>query len=686
MNPAFPATRTLVAACLTMVAAGCMQLPQAAEKPAQQGFSERRALLLEVVAERYQPVEYSDRGKYTFPVVIARMLRHGPEDPRAGAYLDEYASGKYEFFHFPCVGLARVLALFPDAPLVAAHREDFLRRILFHDPQYHYNALTGEGTENHVAMSRTSGYLFAEQAMAYPELRERASLWRDALEEWILDWSHRLYQLGAGEWDSNPYTAYNLIGWLNLHDFADNPRVREAARAVLDFHAANIALKLTEGLHGGPESRGATRYGPLPRSATEYLAWVWFGGATEIAPEDFFKPGEYIQAVHAATSSYRPPAALADLARKSIPVPALYRNTKPDYLMTEPAQVHEVFLIDETFTLGTAQTPLGGWSNASYGLINWKLVTRDPDQIPAVVLGNGGMKATDHARGRNPFDQFFQHDATVVQMTRVPAEAEALAAEAGQLVAGWKAAAARDFAARWGRPHQFHDTHIADTGRGRLETAHLSLVHFPAQTEVVVRGSRAFLRHARTWLALHTLSGEPPAHEPGRLVDAAPRDAVAGFVVEAANASAHPSFEAFMEAASAEGRLIRDEDDPLRFRYASLRGDVMEFRYAGEGEWSEMIYDWGFGVVEQRVGFNSADWRQPHWPGGRNHGRVPEARVNGEPPARAAPGAVIDGPFLSLRDGFLSVADTRGNTYRVDYARRDGPQFTETHGMRHGQD
>jgi hypothetical protein len=47
---------------------------------------------------------------------------------------------------------------------------------------------------------------------------------------------------------------------------------------------------------------------------------------------------------------------------------------------------------------------------------------------------------------------------------------------------------------------------------------------------------------------------------------------------------------------------------------------------------------------------------------------------------------VIDGPFLSLRDGVLSVADTRGNTYRVDYARRDGPQFTETHGMRHGQD
>jgi hypothetical protein len=669
------------------VLSGCRAVPPPPQDPiTDDGFAGRRALLLDRIANHYQPVDYSDRGKYSFPVVIARMLAYGPADARAAAYVEEYTGGKYGFFHFPFIGMARILEMFPDAPAVAANRTAFLREILQHDPDFHYNALTGEGTENHVAMSRTSGYLFAQQALEIPELHDLAAEWLAQLEEWILDWSHRLYRYGAGEWDSNPYTAYNLVGWLNLYDFADKPEIRNAARAVLDFHAANIALKLTQGLHGGPESRGMTRYGPLPRSATEYIAWLWFGDTGADDPERFFRPSEYIQAVHAATSAYRPPAALMDLARKRIPTPALYHNAKPDYLMTRKAHIRETFLIGDTFTLGTAETPHGGWINTAYGNINWKLVMRDPAGLPAVVIGNGGMKSTRHGRGRNPFDQFLQYRNTVVQLTRVPANAEAIAAEVAAVFAQWKAEAGDDFAARWGEAHQFEDSHMSDSGRGSLEDARLSIVHFPAEIEVTTRGGAAFFRHAGTYVALHTVSGRPPRLEPGGLIDSAPRGAVAGFVVEVATAADHASFNAFMQAAEARGGPLPDPDDPLAFRIRTLAGDVMEFRYADSGQWSEMIYDWGHGVREQRVGFNSGDWRQPEWPSGRNHGRIAQLRVNGAPPPRPGPESVIDGPFLSLRDGVLTIRDTRGASHEVDYSRRGHPHFRTDHGMRNRQD
>jgi hypothetical protein len=652
--------------CLLLAGSGCRNMSAPPGPTYEEGFQERGRILSAVVADRYQPTDYTDRGKYSFPVVIARMDRYGQEDERAVAYLQEYADGKYGFFHFPFVGLARILCRYPDAPAVVANREAFLREILFHDPLYHYNALTGEGTENHVSMSRTSGYLFAQEAMRYPELRGRAVEWEGLLREWILDWSRRIYATGTGEWDSSPYTAYNLVGWLNLFDYANDPEIREAARAVLDYYAANIALKLTQGLLGGPESRGASSYGPLPRTATEYLGWIWFGEAESASIENFFKRSEYIQAMHAATSSYRPPSPLLPLARKQIQVPALYHNNKPDYLLLNKAESRETYLIEQSFTLGTVQTPYGGWSNADYGIINWKLVMENPDGLPAVVIGNGGMKSTTSERGRNPFDQFLQYRNVVVQMTRVPSNAEAIAAEVADQFAEWKAAANADFEARWGRRHMFEETHISDSGKGDLANAGLSILHLPEDLDVEIQGTSAFFRHGRTFVSARALSGQAPALEAGNLVDRAERAQVAGFVVEVTNAADHISFEAFVEKVLSGDRL-----QPLgesSFSYQNLNGDRLEFAYAREGEWREMIFDWGFGVREQRVGFNTPDWQQPDWPSGAGHGRIPRLRVNGKEPALPGPDTVIDGPFLQLRNSILIISSPAGDTYQVDYS------------------
>jgi hypothetical protein len=673
-----PLISILSLACITLLSTAC-QSPKAeiGSGGYEDGFQQRRTILIDTIADDYKPTDYSDRGKYSFPKVIARIEKYGLSDEEAAGYLQEYADGKYGFFHFPFVGIARIMEMYPEVAAVEENEHEFLKRILLYDPEYHYNALTGEGTENHISMSRTNGYLFAQAAMEYEDLESVAAEWSPVLKEWIEDWSKRIYAYGTGEWDSNPYTAYNLVGWLNLYDFADDPEVRLAAQAVLDYYASNIALKYTQGLLGGPESRGSRNYGPLSRSATEYLGWLWFGPTELSAQDEFFKPSEYIQAIYAATSTYRPPVALMDLALKEIPKPAVYHNSKPNYQLTERAQSHEVYRIDDTFTLGTVQAPYGGWINTAYGVINWKLIIENNEGAPAVILGNGGMKSPDSPRGRNPFDQFLQYGSVVVQMTRVPGKAEEIQEEVAALFKEWRKESNDDFNTRWGRRHQFEETHVSDSGKGSLENATKSIIHLPEEMDFALVNNWAFTRYADTYISFRTLSGLPPELMPGQLIDQAQRDEVAGFVTEVANANDHTSFEAFIRKSMENNMAPADKEASLEFHYNTLDGDSLVFTYSTLGTWEEMIVDWGSGVEEKRIGFNTRDWKQPDWPSGEGHGRIPDLMVNGAEWPKLQSTAILSGPFLHLEDSILKIEDTAGHVHCVDYS-ADTPVFSFT--------
>ncbi|MFO7724568.1 MAG: hypothetical protein R6V45_03380, partial [Oceanipulchritudo sp.] len=360
--------------------------------------------------------------------------------------------------------------------------------------------------------------------------------------------------------------------------------------------------------------------------------------------------------------------------RKRLPTPALYHNTKPDYLLTKKAESYETFLIEEAFTLGTARTPHGGWMNTAYGNINWKLVARaDADRPPVVLSGNGGMKSMDHPRGRNPFDQFLQYRSTVVQMTRVPAEAEAIEEEVRGLFEEWRKRSRNDFRERWGRRHLFHESHISDAARGDLAKARFSILHLPGESAPLIEGRRAFLQLNRTYVAVLSLSGSPLARDGNRLMDKAPRDALSGFVIEAANASDYEDFADFRTASKAS-LLETDPEDPLKVHYTTLAGEEIAFRYADSGKWQEMIYDWGSGVTERRISFNTTDWTQPDWPQGPNQGRLPRLWVEGRLRQPPPDPPVLDGPFLSLSGGILQIEDTDGRWYKVDYS-GDRPVF-----------
>lgn len=669
--------------CFTAIFIGLIFLPSfALSDVAGDGPQLLRAPLLQWVAEEYQPSDYTDRGKYSFPKAIARFELHGPTDTLANQYVDEYADG-YEFFHFPFFGMARLMFLYPEAPAIQRNRSDFLRRILLADSSNHYNALTGEGTENHITMSRTSGYLFACLAMDHPDpaVADTAAQWKRRLAGWIFDWSRRALHVGTGEWDSSVYTFFNLVGWLNLYDFAPEPDIRKAARAVLDHYAAHIALKITDGIYGGPESRGTTQYGGTQWTATEALADLWFGPFPR-RQLDEFPSTSFIYAVHAATSSYTPPHHTRTLARKDFSQPRLYHNTKPSYLMTRPAESRESFLIAPSFTLGSAETPYSGWTNAAYGVVNWKLILRHPQKGPAVVWGNGAMKSDQHARGRNPFDQFLQHGPVLVQMSRQPANAGEIAQSMRQRIALWQSDFQNDFSARWGENHPNHMP-VQDTARGKLERAADSVLLFPRDWQPTKRNGVFFFHYGDSFFAARPLSGSQPVLKKGRLIDSAQPDSIAGFVLEVSGTHQFKSYETFQEAVLTQTGIQRPANDTLSILYSDLDGNRLRFRYQPEGTFVVADFDWAYGVRQQRVFHKTNDWRQPQWPAGMGHGRLATLFVNGIPRTWSPRDPVLAGPGLLQHKGVLRLGPLT-SPYNVDFS-GPIPQFTSPGNSPHRQ-
>jgi len=137
------------------------------------------------------------------------------------------------------------------------------------------------------------------------------------LKGYFLAVARSTYDQGFGEWDSSIYYPYVVSCWLGMNEYADDPDVRSAAPAVLDWTAATVALRTSNGVFGGAEQRGAGLQGS-GRSNLDHLAWLWWGGLPGgRAPEGH--GSDYGQLVYAATSHYRSPPPVVNLALKRLP-------------------------------------------------------------------------------------------------------------------------------------------------------------------------------------------------------------------------------------------------------------------------------------------------------------------------------------------------------------------------------
>jgi hypothetical protein len=172
-------------------------------------------------------------------------------------------------------------------------------------------------TDNLRAMRETSVYLMAEETGNQAVRR----LYKQKLQRYV--WA--LYHIGMGEWDSSNYQAHTFTAYLNLYDFAKDPEVKFLAKSALDWLSATAAVKYYRGGFGGPNKRDAIDSNVVYGANAARFFSLYFGDVPISDP----KPD--VDAIHAITSTYRPPQAVVALARKQFPRPVELWSTKPIY-------------------------------------------------------------------------------------------------------------------------------------------------------------------------------------------------------------------------------------------------------------------------------------------------------------------------------------------------------------------
>jgi hypothetical protein len=618
---------------------------------------------------RDHPIEGAGRrgdqaAAVTLRDLVRGLIHNAPDDrgPRPNPAIG--------YLYFSPVGIGYVLHAFPGAVADDDWRT-LVRATIDFDPTLSaLNPFTGQGTENHMLLGRTGGYLVClavvERGANDPVTGawyDRARAWLPALTEYFVSTAETTYERGFGEWDSSIYYPYVIACWVALHDFAD-PDVRTAATAVLDWIAATVAVRSTAGVFGGPEQRSAAPLRP-GESNLDQLGWLWWGHLPG-GDEPVWRRQDFGQLVYVALSRYRPPALTGRIARGEIPAERLGTQfeTKPSYLVHGADSVRQqtrvVFHRGPGYSLGAAVArPTGGWTGGDAQDLLWKLVV-ETASAPGAQVAHGGV-------GRDPWRQVAQWENTLFDVWHLPPNAAELRDDAMARVAEWRRRRGESLRAAF-----LQDTSRENTVRPRavaVEGVRATLVLAGERVAALAPvGPTFFDLGGEAWLAVRPVGAGLGEIAPGGF---------GGYVLEVGTAAEHgdrAQFEAAVRARDA-AHPPQIDDQRGRVRLRSLSGVSLEFEYQTSGTYVEPEFDWGFGA-EQPGGYvimAMPPFRFPQWPQGEGHGRVPEMRVNGRSLAEFFDDATYRGPLLEVRDGWLTLSDGRTTFRRSACAAPEAP-------------
>jgi len=594
-------------------------------------FQQKASVFVEQTADIYKPPGMKNLGdpeKYFWPKTIARFEKYGITDSLGNAWITAMKDNPP--FHFTLLGMARLFCKYPNAPSIKKHKITILKAVF--DRRDNYNAWTSEGTENHISMSRTSGYLFAQAAVHYPQEFPSAANKIAEMKNWILKVADRTLQMGTGEWNSAIYTAYNLYGFINLYDFAQDEEVKNAAKKVLDYYATEIALHYSFGIIGGAEMRGNGAL-DFDHTATRYLAWLWYGTLEE---QPVLQGSQYIQTLHAVTSSYRPTRAMHALARKETKTPLWFTGSKPSYLFEDTSFVKQYFYATPNFTLGTAVSSYGGWTGGNYQLVNWKLVAKSDEVEPIQISGNGLTFEEFSGKARDPFTQYFQHKNVLIQVSFQPENIDKLVKEAKTITEEWSKKWRKDFEQRF----PIHDRHNIVNFNKNILANNASFLNFPGDINIELDGNIAFVKLPHTYLAILILGDENKVSTSSKLIKKSKRQLLqieevlgkaCGFVLVSFDSEDFLSYEAFKSDYKMHHQLKKEEfKEKGKFTYYSINEEVIDFEFGKYGTCMEALVDWGYGTTSQMVFPTAPPFQQPKWPKGSGWGRLPKVKVNGK--------------------------------------------------------
>jgi hypothetical protein len=194
-------------------------------------------------------------------------------------------------------------------------------------------------TENHLLMIETSRYL-TNQAMleelgpTYPNadvIREQ----QNEVKEWLLARLQSIAKDDFQEYNSRAYQRYSINAIANLHDFAFDSEIEQAARIVLDQASAKFAVGSNrarrfapfrrrsdaDGTSADASLRRATRdlYNYRQGADHQVASFLVLAGQTQLFPNGTLPLDGIGNLVNPATSWYRLPPAIMELAVEGVP-------------------------------------------------------------------------------------------------------------------------------------------------------------------------------------------------------------------------------------------------------------------------------------------------------------------------------------------------------------------------------
>ncbi|MFZ4725506.1 MAG: T9SS type A sorting domain-containing protein [Paludibacter sp.] len=647
-------------------------------------FQSRAQQIINYVADDYKAdasgwynCNPSDYGKYNWQTVVASFHKYGVTNVKGNQYLPHFnTSGCISArFHFNLVGETFIFTKYWGATSVKSTVKDYLTAAW--DREDSYNLFTSEGTENHLAMTRPSAYLYAQIARdSFPADFPNAQQKLDKVKSWISDWSKTLYVSGLGEWNSSTYAPYGIIGWIALYEGAKDPDVRKMAQAVLDYYACEMALHYTQGIVGGYESRNSTGYESVVTGG-DYFSWLWFGDSPrKISWAVGSQNMEASTAIYAAVSSYRPPLAAVKLAKKQFPKNVMYYNSKGEYLMNNPGAVKQTFYIGNTYTLGAAYLPYGGFTGGDTQFQAWKFVGKvTPDETntskTANVIVGYGSKEWNKARHRMPWDQLVHHRNVLVQLTKVPANYTTLYAQVQSIITNWQNSWATDFNQRF--PYEGKANPVtSSTDVSNANFSYMAVWKKNATVNRLLRNNIEFYEMDSNYVAIRSIAQSAPtfttATDNYALKDAATQGNLCGLILEVGSKKEYSSFVVFQDAMIANSSLNKTNIAADNIIYTSAKGDVLNIQYKSSGTFTEPLYDWGYGPITAQLAQKSPPFIQPTWPTGEGCGRIASWLVNGAPlDFSNSKWGVYEGPNFSLKNSVLRLLEGNVQTLEIDY-------------------
>jgi len=283
--------------------------------------------------------------KHVFPHVLCR-LSLDPHDAAALGCVPRGMRFRGQGDMFGKSSLSRVFCQF--GQYLTPSAQEALRKEVTTYPGF-----LGGGTENHVTMRRTAGYLLGER---FPEAKFHYGLTGDQLSAecraYMRAYGKAIFRTSMVEYLSPTYHAVNTAPWINVVEFAKNEEARIMARAILDWMMADLAVNYHHGIILAPVQRAKGLMNDsyqlsYARTQAQWSAWLYWGGGNTPQDEESFQQPQYLPKkpygmcgkLH-AVSSWTPHPVIRNIGAKRVHTPYTVWQSRGNWACIEPAQVN----------------------------------------------------------------------------------------------------------------------------------------------------------------------------------------------------------------------------------------------------------------------------------------------------------------------------------------------------------